>query len=71
MTKTIKTRIKLLKDMHKYIINEIGDEEAYFTWITVGVPDEPQEEDFEYIAENDSEWNDVVDTFKHICYNYR
>ena len=48
----VNIRIKLLKDMHQYII-EIGDEEIYMDWVTLAVPDEPREDDFESIAEDD------------------
>ena len=58
----IAIRKQLLKEMHKYII-EMGDEEIYMDWITLGVPDEPSEDDYEFIAENDDEWNDVCGLF--------
>ena len=58
----IQLRIKLLKEMNTYII-EMGDEEIWMDWITLGVPDEPSEDDYEFIAENDDEWNDVCDLF--------
>lgn len=64
MTKTelIKLRKTLLKQMNKYII-EIGDEEIWMDWITLGVPDEPSEDDYDFIAENDDEWNDTCELF--------
>ena len=71
MTKTTKIRIKLLKDMHEYIIDKIGDEEVYLTWVTYGVPDEPTQDDFEYIAESESAWNETVEIFRHLVENYR
>ena len=58
----IKTRITLLKQMNTYIIN-LGDEEIWMDWITVGVPDEPCEEDYQYIAENDKSWIDICELF--------
>lgn len=72
MTKETKERrINLLKDMHEYIIDKIGDEEVYLTWATYGVPDEPQEDDFEYIAENETLWNETLEIFRHLALNYR
>ena len=64
MTKTelIKLRKKLLKQMNKYII-EIGDEEIWSDWIALGVPDEPSEDDYDFIAEEDNEWNNVCELF--------
>jgi len=58
----VQARIKMLKEMNKYII-EMGDEEIWMDWITLGVPDEPSEDDYEFIAENDNEWNDVCNLF--------
>lgn len=64
MTKTelIIERVKLLKQMNAYIIN-LGDEEIWMEWIMVGVPDEPCEEDYQYIAENDKDWIDICELF--------
>ena len=47
-----KVRIEQLKAMHSLMQNA-NDEEIYMTWITLGVPDEPHEDDFVYIAEDD------------------
>ena len=58
----VKTRINLLKQMHAYII-DLGDEEIWMDWITLGVPDEPSEDDYQYIAENENEWLDVCKIF--------
>lgn len=58
----VQARIKMLKQMNTYII-EMGDKEIWMNWITLGVPDEPSEDDYEFIAENDDEWNDICDLF--------
>lgn len=58
----IQLRKKLLKEMNTYII-EMGDEEIWATWITLGVPDAPSEDDYDFIAKNDDEWNDVCGLF--------
>lgn len=58
----VNIRIKLLKDMHQYII-EIGDEEIYMDWVTLAVPDEPREDDFESIAEDDENWCECCSLF--------
>lgn len=62
----IQLRIKLLKEMNAYII-EMGDEEIWMDWITLGVPDAPSEDDYEFIAENDDEWNDVCGLFGRLA----
>ena len=51
----VKTRISIAKQMNKYII-DMGNEEIWMDWITVGIPDTPTEEDYESIAEDNEEW---------------
>lgn len=58
----IKTRISIAKQMNKYII-DMGDEEIWMDWITIGIPDAPTEEDYESIAEDDNEWMDLCALF--------
>lgn len=62
----IQLRKKLLKEMNTYII-EMGDEEIWMDWITLGVPDAPSEDDYDFIAENDDEWNDVCGLFGRLA----
>ena len=66
---TLESRIAALKLCHEEIIN-LGDEEAYEWWIVMGVPDEPSEDDFEYIARNDEEYEDTLKLYKKIMYEY-
>jgi hypothetical protein len=58
----IATRKRLAEEMNTYII-EMGDEDIWITWITYGIPDEPNEEDFIFFAENDDQWNDLCKLF--------
>lgn len=58
----IERKIELLKDMHNYII-EMGDDLVYDIWIRDGVPDEPDDEIFEFIASDDNEWREVCELF--------
>ena len=58
----LERRIGLLKGMHNYIIN-MGDDLVYDIWIRDGVPDEPDDEIFEFIASNDGEWREVCELF--------
>ena len=58
----IQTKIVLLKQMNQYII-DMGDEEIWEIWIECGVPDCPSDSDYEWIAENDDEWNYVCELF--------
>ena len=57
-----KIRLQLVHKMHDYIMNT-GDEEIYIDWMTLGVPDEPCEEDFEYFANNPTEFARLCELF--------
>jgi hypothetical protein len=58
----IERKIELLKDMHNYIL-DMGDDLVYDIWIRDGVPDEPDDEIFEFIASNDDDWREVCELF--------
>lgn len=57
--KTRERRIAELKKMNENIIN-LGDEMIWWDWIEQGIPDEPSEEDYEYIADDFEEYISVV-----------
>ena len=71
MTKseTLQLRIKELKAMHETMLH-LNNECAYFDWIFLGVPDEPNEDDFESIAESDEEFKDCTKWFLKVLANY-
>lgn len=56
-----RVRIEQLKAMHELMRNA-NDEEIYMAWIYI-VPDEPSDEDFEYIALDDELYNECFDEF--------
>lgn len=58
----IERRIELLKSMHNYII-DMGDDFVYDIWIRDGIPDEPDDEIFEFIASNDDDWREICELF--------
>lgn len=58
----VKTRIDLAKQMNEFIIN-LGDEDIWEAWITTGIPDAPQEDDYEFFANDDDEWNELCGLF--------
>lgn len=62
MNVTMKMRKAQLKAMHEVILNA-NNENIYMTWISVGVPDCPSDDDFEFIAEIDEAYNEVCDLF--------
>ncbi len=63
----VEIRIDLLKQMHKYVI-EMGDEYLYDTWIISAVPDEPSDNDFEDIANDDDYWVHACHVFSRIAF---
>ena len=68
MIPKINGRMVTLKRMHE-VMQNINDESYYMDWITMGVPDEPCDEDFEYIAENDEEYEDCVRIFVSLVHH--
>ena len=59
---TEEDRIIWIKAMNDVIIDD-GDECIWIRWISI-VPDEPQEDDFEFIANNEELWNDCWNFFE-------
>ena len=49
---------------------DVNDEDAYFHWTIIGVPDEPMEEDYESIADDENEWEDIVKYFATLIKDY-
>lgn len=58
---TRNARITQLKAMHQ-LMQDANDENIYMTWIYL-MPDCPSEEDFEYIAIDDGQYNECFDLF--------
>lgn len=59
----VQTRKQLLKQMNSYILDKIGDDECTAYWLSDGIPDEPDESDYRFIAENDDQWYNVCTVF--------
>ena len=55
-------RIEQLEFMHRLMM-KANDENLYMRWITIGPPDDPSEDDFEFIAENDERYSECCDLF--------
>ena len=68
--KTMEEKLKMVRSMHNIIVH-INDENAYATWI-YQMPDDPQEEDFEWFADPDNEesFNDLTKLFLNLCKEY-
>ena len=58
-------KMTLLKQMHKYVI-DIGDEDLYWYWITEAVPDEPDDDIYEFIATHEELWLNCCEVFHKI-----
>ncbi len=58
----IKIKVNMLKQMHEVMLN-MNDERYYEEWIVLGMPDEPNEDDFESVAENPEKWVETVNFF--------
>lgn len=65
MNTTVKFRVAQLKAMHAFMLTA-NDEELYYKWITLAVPDEPTEEDFVDIAEDKDFYQECCDVFTRI-----
>ena len=55
------SRIRQLKAMHLLMV-EVNNEDIYADWILL-VPDEPSEEDFDFMAESDGLYAECFDLF--------
>ena len=55
-------RINFIKALNTLIIG-LGDEEQIEPWLMCGVPDQPDESDFEFIADNDESFDETVNLF--------
>ena len=60
---TIYNRKVLLEAMNNYILNVIGDEDITMEWWELGIPDEADDDEYTFIAEDDKLWTFVVGVF--------
>ena len=59
-----RTRVRLLREMDEYVRSHIGDEIITCNlWLSTGVPDGADNQDFRDIASDDELWLDCVKTF--------
>lgn len=62
----IQLRANQLKAMDDFV-HSINNEELMEDWLSCGVPDEPSEEDYSYIAADDELYKTCVRIFKRIA----
>lgn len=58
-------RVYKLREMHK-IMSNISNEDYYYSWIVNGVPDQPTEDDYSFIAGDDDTYRDVCAKFARL-----
>ena len=62
-------KVEFIKALNEIILG-LGDEDLIEVWLTCGVPDQPDDEDFEFIANDQDSFDEVVNCFvrlsKHI-----
>ena len=68
MTELQKTRVKLLHGMNDYIL-QLGNESIIGAWFLTGIPDCPDEDDFEFFATDDDEWVYICRLFGRLTIN--
>lgn len=61
--KRIKERMETLKEMNEVICDKIGDEQIWYEWITLGIPDGAVEDDYEYIASDKERYDEIANLF--------
>lgn len=66
---TKEQRMELLAGMNQYIL-DLGDEEAYAEWFSLGIPDGATANDYEFIADNLEEWVYICQLFGRLIKEY-
>ena len=62
-------RIENVRNMHNLVCG-LNNENAYMWWIEDAVPDEPSDDDFIDIAEDDEMYEECIETFLKILTKY-
>ena len=65
----IVSRVEALKAMHT-LCTYLNDEDGYFEWIELGVPDDPDKSDFIEIASDESYFDEVAEVFYNVIKDY-
>ena len=64
----LEERITNLKRMHN-VMTRMNDEEVYMAWINY-MPDEPSDDDINFIAQNDEDYDEIVRIFVRLVWKY-
>ena len=63
-------RKEMLKTMHNTMMH-MNHEDAYMHWITLGVPDCPDESDFDDIASSQADFDEICEFFCKLYNHYK
>ena len=63
-------KVEFIKALNEIIIG-LGDEDLIDLWLMNGVPDQPDQEDFEFIANNQKSFDEVVNCFVRLSKNIK
>lgn len=64
-----KIREQHVKIMHEMVTQLCNDEKLVMLWLSYGCPDNPQEDDFEFIASDPDNYIDTINLFNSIMAN--
>lgn len=56
-------KVEELRRMDSFVRDDIGDEDIIDYWLTYGLPDDYDDDDLVSIAEDDEQYNDIVNAF--------
>lgn len=65
MRSEIEVRVQIVRRMDEMVRN-FNDEELIMTWLMLGCPDESTEEDYEWFAEDEQEYLDLIKLFSRL-----
>lgn len=60
----LEVKINTLKEINTYVLETIGDDDITDYWLTYGIPDDPNEDDYRFIAEDWDCWSDTLRAFR-------
>lgn len=55
-------KVEFIKALNEIVLG-LGDEDLIDLWLMNGVPDQPSEEDFEFIANDQESFDDLINLF--------
>lgn len=61
-----KDQAQLLKDMDRYLRDNVQDEEIFERWLMCGVPDGANDDDYIEIADSSEDFHDMLRLFADI-----